>query len=88
MVLFQSISRKNKEIFGIMLLYSLFFVAQGFALTPNAQLFDGLYTIITSPAQLTVDYFALGGVGSTFLNAGLVGFACMQHDLNASCAVL
>lgn len=74
---FKSISRKNKEIFGIMLLYSLFFVAQGFALSPNAQLFDGLHTIITSPAQLTVDYFALGGVGATFLNAGLVGFACM-----------
>lgn len=77
MTLFSSVSRKNKEIYGIMLLYSLFLLAQGFALSPNPQLFEGLRIILTSPAQLTVDYFALGGVGSTFLNAGLVGMACI-----------
>ena len=36
---------------------------------------SGFSRILTAPAQLTIDYFKLGGVGGTFLNAGLVGLA-------------
>ena len=60
-----------------MLLYSLFFLAMAFYAGTLEDNLHGLHTIITSPAQLTIDYFALGGVGATFLNASLVGFACM-----------
>ena len=73
----KSISRKNKEIFGIMLLYSLLFIAESFATGSFSENLTGLRTIITSPAQLTIDYFQLGGIGATFLNAGLVGLACI-----------
>ena len=77
MSLTKKISRKNREIFGIMLIFSLFFIIGGFGTASVAQLRDGLYTIVTSPAQLTCDYFALAGMGATYLNAGLVGLACM-----------
>lgn len=36
----------------------------------------GFVKILFSPAQLITDYFRLGGVGATFLNAGLCGLAC------------
>ncbi len=36
----------------------------------------GFVTILISPSQLITDYFRLGGVGATFLNAGLCGLAC------------
>lgn len=36
----------------------------------------GFADILFSPAQLITDYFRLGGVGATFLNAGLCGLAC------------
>ena len=37
---------------------------------------EGFVAILVSPAQLITDYFRLGGVGATFLNAGLCGLAC------------
>ena len=39
-------------------------------------LIPGFVTICTRPAQFTMDYFVLGGLGSAFLNAGLVGLIC------------
>ena len=60
-----------------MLIFSLFFIIGGFGTANHADLLDGLKTIVTSPAQLTCDYFALAGMGATYLNAGLVGFACI-----------
>lgn len=77
MTLFQNITRKNKEIFGIMLIFSLFFLNGGFGTASVQELGAGLRTIVTSPAQLTCDYFALAGMGATYVNAGLVGLACM-----------
>lgn len=50
----------------------LFFGARdGFSL-----LHDGFLRILLSPSPLITDYFRLGGVGATFLNAGLCGLAC------------
>lgn len=39
-------------------------------------LFSDLLRILLSPAKLLTDYFALGGLGATFLNAALCGLAC------------
>jgi hypothetical protein len=60
-----------------MLIFSLFFLIGGFGTAGSADLLDGLKVIATSPAQLTCDYFALAGMGATYLNAGLVGLACI-----------
>ncbi len=37
---------------------------------------DGFLRLLFSPSPLVTDYFRLGGVGATFLNAGLCGLAC------------
>lgn len=60
-----------------MLIFSLFFLVGGFGTADQANLLEGLKVIVTSPAQLTCDYFALAGMGATYLNAGLVGLACI-----------
>ena len=60
-----------------MLIFSLFFLIGGFGTAGSADLLDGLKVIVTSPAQLTCDYFALAGMGATYLNDGLVGLACI-----------
>ena len=77
MNLTQKIGRKNLEIMGIMLIFSIFFLIGGVGTASPAELANGLRTIVTSPAQLTCDYFALAGMGATYLNAGLVGLACI-----------
>ena len=42
--------------------------------TNEVNFFENLIRIITSPAKLVTDYFALGGLGSTFFNAAVCGF--------------
>lgn len=56
-----------------MLYFSLTAIATGFIVSPPAEAFAGLLTLITSPTQLTMDAFHVGGVGGAFLNVGLVG---------------
>ena len=41
-----------------------------------SSLVSGLLRILLSPAKLLTDYFELGGLAATFLNAALCGFAC------------
>ena len=73
-----NLTRKNKEIMGIMLIFSIFFLVGGVGTADSIQaMLEGLRTIVTSPAQLTCDYFALAGMGATYFNAGLVGLACI-----------
>ena len=40
------------------------------------QVFSNWYLIMISPCPLVTDYFALGGLASTMLNAGACGLAC------------
>lgn len=42
--------------------------------TKEVDFFENLIRIITSPAKLVTDYFALGGLGSAFFNAAVCGF--------------
>ena len=41
--------------------------------TKEWDFFDNLARILTSPCELITDYFALGGLGSTFFNAAVCG---------------
>ena len=66
----------RRLIYAYPLFISLFFLAA----TPIAILYtkewdflSNLLRILTSPSRLVTDYFALGGLGSTFLNATICG---------------
>lgn len=53
-------------------------------------LIPGFITICTRPSQFTMDYFVLGGLGSAFFNAGMVGLACcgLLYFSKATCSGL
>ena len=40
------------------------------------RIYIDLYQILTMPSPLVTDYYNLGNLASTFLNAGLCGMAC------------
>ena len=71
---------EGKELY----LYSFFWTAMLFLAVPAAcaiyggweTLFPDLWRIWFSPSKLVTDYFELGGIGATFLNAALCGLAC------------
>lgn len=50
----------------------LAFVIFGLTQQPLGELWDGLLTINTSVSSLVTDYFAVGGIGAAFVNAGLL----------------
>lgn len=62
--------------------YTLFITLSFFIATPIAVFYTNethfwanLVKILTSPSKLVTDYFALGGLGSTFFNAAICGLA-------------
>ena len=69
-------SAQNRSILAIMLAYSVAALAAVPLCGPLSASLRGFTAILSSPAQLTIDYFLCGTVGGTFLNAGLVGLAC------------
>ena len=71
-------NRNQKIMFGYFSVFSLVILASSFfanSLFPsdNGGLISGWVKIMTSPAALTMDYTALGGLGSALLNAGVMG---------------
>lgn len=54
-----------------------FFVVSGLFLQPFDKLAKGLYAIISDSSVLLTDYLAIGGIGATFVNAGLLGLICV-----------
>ena len=55
-----------------------FFIATpiAIAVTGETNFWENLFRILTSPAKLVTDYFALGSLGSAFFNAAVCGLAC------------
>ena len=76
-----SIDKNNSEISDRLihiypLIISLFFLAftpLAVIYTKEWDFFENLWRILSSPCQLVTDYFALGGLGSTFFNAAICG---------------
>lgn len=68
-------NKKNVELLYPMLYFSLLALAACLLLSTPAESIAGLGRILTSPSQLTKDYFKLGGFGGTFLNVALMGLA-------------
>ena len=51
------------------------FVLAAFCMPDRADVFTGLWQILSQPVKISTNYFVLGGYAATFLNMGLVGFA-------------
>ncbi|MDO4710391.1 MAG: DUF1576 domain-containing protein [Peptostreptococcaceae bacterium] len=71
--------KKRKLIFYYIWLITFFsfFVISGFFLQPPGELATGLYAIIRDSSVLLTDYLAIGGIGASFVNAGLLGLVCV-----------
>lgn len=68
-------SKIKTKILVILTIYHLALIVIGFLLSPIEEIKIGLLSILRSPSILITDYIAIGGLGATFINAGLVGLA-------------
>ena len=67
-------TKRQKEKFNLSMISLLFImlIFTGFIIDTPREVFHGLYRIIIHPDMLLTDYFAVGGVGATLVNVGLV----------------
>ena len=70
----KALSESNflKLFFGF---FSAAFLIAAVCMPDRATMFSGLWTILTSPAKLSTNFFSVGGYAATFLNMGLVALA-------------
>lgn len=54
------------------------FIVLGFLIDTPETIFKGLYDIIIVPDILLTDYLAVGGLGATFVNSGLLSLMCIS----------
>jgi len=69
-------SRRKFQIpfpYALMLSINIGFLVIAFILDSPAQIFEGFMRIISSRVLLITDFIAVGGIGATFVNAGVVG---------------
>ncbi len=66
----------SKMILRALLAFSVAFLAGAVCAGNFGELIPGFVRINTRPSQFTMDYFVLGGLGSAFLNTGLIGLIC------------
>lgn len=73
-------SKISRNVKGLCLFFTGSFFAASIAaalyLDAWKELLPGWMTLLTSPCPLVTDYFQLGNLASTFLNAGCCGLAC------------
>jgi len=69
------VSKIRDKILVILTVYQLALIIIGFVLSPFEEIRLGFINILKSPSILITDYIAIGGLGATFINAGLVGIA-------------
>ncbi len=69
-----------------------FFIASGLLLEPIDKLRKGLYAILSDSSVLLTDYLAVGGLGATFINAGLLGlfavYILLRMDLKPNGSII
>lgn len=69
--------KPSELLWRMMLAFSVFLFVCGLVLSPGDTLLPGLAAIHRSPDVLISDYFIIGGMGATMLNAGLVTLASL-----------
>lgn len=67
---------KNK-CFLILSLLPVYFIVAGLVMQPVDEIFRGIVEIIREPDFLITDYFVIGGVGASFVNAGVLTLICI-----------
>ncbi len=67
---------KNK-CFLILSLLPAYFIVAGLFMQPVDEIFHGIVEIIREPDFLITDYFVIGGVGASFINAGVLTLICI-----------
>ena len=65
----------RKEQFAVLSMMPVFFILAGCFLQPPETILPGLVHIFQEPDFLITDYFVVGGIGSAFLNAGVLTLA-------------
>ena len=80
----------SKLILKVLFGFSIAFIIGALCAGDIKNLIPGFITICTRPSQFTMDYFVLGGLGSAFLNTGMVGLACcgLLYFTGAKCTGL
>ncbi|OJF95704.1 hypothetical protein AX762_06210 [Alkalibacterium sp. 20] len=58
--------------YGFLMSIAIFFASLAFVFNTPQEIIAGQITILTSPANLTTDYFALSNIGATLFNSGLL----------------
>lgn len=58
--------------FLLLALVPIYFIATGFFMQSPDEIWNGLVAIVREPDFLITDYFVIGGVGASFLNAGIL----------------
>ena len=82
--------------FRLLSLIPLYFMIVGLFLQPIKEILPGLWTLIREPDFLITDYFLVGGIGTSFINAGLLTLLCIWtiyfldmemdgHTITSSC---
>ena len=82
--------------FRLLSLIPIYFMIVGLFLQPVTEIIPGLITIIKEPDFLITDYFLIGGIGTSFINAGLLTLLCIWtiyflgmemdgHTITSSC---
>lgn len=62
----------DRRALRVVALFAAWFVAAGFVIDSPAQVWRGLVAIIASRDTLVTDYMGVGGIGASFVNAGLL----------------
>lgn len=72
----KEIDFKKKKVdnirYSVVTLFAISLVVFGFLVDTPKEIFEGLYKIVKAPDGLITDYIGVGGIGATFVNAGLL----------------
>ena len=71
----ESVSRKTQYL--LLAGMPVFFIVAGCFLQPLETIIPGIWTLMIEPDFLITDYFVVGGIGSAFINAGLLTLMCV-----------
>lgn len=63
-----------KAVFGF---FTAAFLLAALAMPDRGTMISGLWQIVSQPSKISTNYFQVGGYAATFLNMGLVAFACL-----------
>ena len=81
------VAHSRNFMFLVVALFPLTFILAGLLIDAPAEIFSGLVRILTSRDTLITDYMGIGGIGATFMNAGLLMLAAMVFYYRSSAKI-